>query len=258
MSAGPACRRSSMRLPRSAIAPTLTMPIKAEHLAQEGTPSRTVAPVRGRLRHDAGDDVCGAGVSGRWRHDAGYRGPDALGQPDPHAAGGVVFGGAVFPARGARLAHAPHRHGCAGGAGHRRRLCRQPVGYADRCGRGLFRFGHHVCVPAAGRSLSGNDGAPEGCTRDRGHQSCAAGAGFSRGGPSHSGRRACCCGRAGGGRCAAGQAGRARAERRRSAGGAWQCGRVTAQRREPAAPQAAGCGAGGRQLSMAAASCLCA
>ena len=80
----------------------------------------------------------------------------------------VLLGGAVLSQRLARSAVPPHRHGRAGGAGRRRRLSGQRLGDADRGGRGLFRFGHHVRVLPAWWPLPGDGGAPEGGARRRG------------------------------------------------------------------------------------------
>ncbi len=135
----------------------------------EGTARRAVALVRRRLRHDAGDDVRDTGVpGGRGHHDAGHRAVDALGQPGADPAGDLLLGGAVLSQRLARSAVPARRHGRAGGAGRRRRLPGQHLGDADRVGRGLFRFGHHVRVLPAWWPLPGNGGAPESGARRRG------------------------------------------------------------------------------------------
>ncbi len=200
-----------------------------------------MALVRRRFRHDAGDDVRRAGLSGRRRHDAGHRATDALGQPDPDRTGDRLLLRTFLPQCLARPEAASRRHGRAGGTGCRCGLRRQRLGHAERGRRGVFRFGHHVCLLPALGPLSGNDGAAEG--------------GAQRGdpGPRHSGlrhasrRMAVCqfgCGRRTGSRGRVACRGRGPDQARRDGAGRWlrtrrreRRGRVPADRREPPGAQ---------------------
>ena len=83
--------------------------------------------------------------------------------------GGLLFGAAVLRGRLALARGAPRRHGRAGGAGHRGRLCRQPHRSAARQRRGVLRFDIDVRVLPARGPLPGNARAT---SRARSHR-CA-------------------------------------------------------------------------------------
>ena len=128
---------------------------------------RAVAPVRRRLLHDAGDDVRHAGL----RRAAGELAPDI----EAPAALGALAADACRcccsrrgrSSRGAwrDLRAAPHRHGRAGGAGHRDRLRRQhrrdaSIPAAPFGARGLLRLADDVRLLPARRALAGAARAP--------------------------------------------------------------------------------------------------
>ena len=125
--------------------------------APEGAAPAAVALAGRGLLHDAGDDVRRAGLRRRARRDhARHRGAAALGLVGADAAGGAVFLLAVLRGGAARPAPPRHRHGRAGGAGHRHRVRRQhgrhlrsrrPAGR-----RGLVRLGDDVRVLPAVRA----------------------------------------------------------------------------------------------------------
>ena len=130
-------------------------------------PRDAVAPVRRRLRHDAGDDVRGAGLHRGRRHDRGPRAADAHREPGADGAGRGVGGRAVLRRRVARAEGAPRRHGRAGRARHHRGVRGERARDAARRRPGLLRFDLDVRVSAARRALSRDGRAREGRPRRR-------------------------------------------------------------------------------------------
>ena len=138
-------------------------PGECRAVAPAREPCRPVAPVRRRLRHDAGDDVRGAGLpGGRRDHDRGHRATHAHCQLRTHRPGGVLFGGPVLPRRLARPAPAAAGHGRAGGARHRSQFPRERDRHFRQRRRGVLRLHHDVRVLPARGALSRDARAPEG------------------------------------------------------------------------------------------------